>query len=172
MASNRLTLQAVYFGDSLNTYNVATLDYPGQLGAFLEKNGKLYQLVQVDSGSNALVANDVVFWADFDDFKVSNDVSDMTGCQNRPAGIAIGAGTISSYCFIQVRGDYATVRTNQDDDIAQGDTIIVDLDEDGQCDSVALGTASTHIPLGIATAADIDANDTVAAYLCPPLNGA
>lgn len=175
MASNRLSLQSMYIGEGLTSYNVATLDHPGQLGGFLEKDGKKYQLVKVDSSSNALAANDVVVWIDFDDFVVTNDVSDISGteanAQNVPAGVAIGTGTIGYYCFIQVRGP-ATIRTNQDDDIAAGDVLFADGNEDGQCNSTAAGTAPIAIPLAVATAADDDSADTVAAVLIPPLNGA
>ena len=171
MANNRLSNAAFYFDGTVATSSWTTLPYPGMLGQFFNKDGKKYQLVKNASTSNALAANDVCFWSDFDDFEVSTDCSDTTGCANRPAGIALGTVAAGSYCFIQVRGPYATIRTNQDDDIAAGDTIIVDTDEDGQCDSVALGTASTHVPLAIATAADVDADDTVAGILIPPLNG-
>jgi len=174
MANNRLSNGAIEFDGTLATTNLATLQHPGQLGQFFNKDGKKYQLVQVDSSSNALAANDVVSWIDYDAFIVTNDVSDISGTEanaaNQPAGVAIGTGTIGYYCFIQVRGA-CTIRTNQDDDIAAGDVLIVDGNEDGQCNSTAAGTAPINIPLAIATAADDDTADTVAAMLIVPLNG-
>lgn len=172
---NRLSNGSLYLNSgSIATFNSATLPAGGQLGMFVNENGKKYQLVKVDSSSNALAANDVVSWIDYDDFVVTNDVSDISGTEanaaNQPAGVAVGTGTIGYYCFIQVRG-VCTIRTNQDDDIAAGDVLIVDGNEDGQCNSTAAGTAPINIPLAVATAADDDTADTVAAVLIVPLNG-
>lgn len=175
MASNRLNTGALWLDGAVTSLNVATLPFPGMLGQFYEKDGKKYQLVKVDSSSNALAANDVVSWIDYDDFVVTNDVSDISGTEanaaNQPAGVAVGTGTIGYYCFIQVRGT-ATIRTNQDDDIAAGDVLIVDGNEDGQCNSTAAGTAPINIPLAVALAADDDTADTVSGMLIVPLNGA
>lgn len=173
--NNRISNGAIYFDTAtIATYAATTLPYGGMLGMFVNKDNKKYQLVLVDSGSNALAANDVVVWLDLDDYTVTNDVSDLSATaavvSNNPAGVALGTVAAGSYCFIQVRG-IATVRTNQDDDIAAGDTIIADDNEDGQCESVAGGTASTYVPLGIALAADVDADDTVSVRLTVPLNG-
>ena len=175
MASNRLNTGTIWIEDAVTSANRSSLPYPGQLGMFFEKDGKKFQLVQVHSSSNNTAANDVMVWSDYDDFVVTNDVSDVSATAavvaNRPAGIAAGTITAGNYGFIQVRGP-VTIRTNQDDDIAAGDSIIADGDEDGQCDSVAAGTASTAVTLAIATAAYDDASDTVAALLIVPLNGA
>ena len=175
MASNRLSNQAVWIGPGVTSFNESTLFAGGQLGMFYEKDGKKYQLVKTDSSSNALAANDVVCWIDFDDFVVTNDVSDISGteanAQSQPAGIALATVTIGNYAWIQVRGP-VTIRTNQDDDIAAGDVLFADGNEDGQCNSTAAGTAPIAIPLAIATAADDDTADTVAAVLIVPLNGA
>lgn len=173
--SNRLEGSPLWIEEGLTDFNSSTLYQTGALGQFLEKNGKKYQLVKIDSSSNALAANDVVSWIDYDDFVVTNDVSDISGteanAQNFPAGVAIGTGTIGNYVFIQVRG-VATIRTNQDDDIAAGDVLFVDGNEDGQCNSTAAGTAPVAIPLAVALAVDDDTADTVSAILIAPLNGA
>jgi len=175
MASNRLDNVAAWIGEGLATFNETTLTIPGQLGGFYEKNGVKYQLVLVDSGSNALAVNDVVLWKDSSLFSVTNDVSDVSGTSanaaNSPAGIAASVTSAGKYGWIAVRGD-VTIRTNQDDDIALGDVIIADGDEDGQCDSVAAGAAITAIPLAVAVAADDDTADTVLGRLIVPLNGA
>jgi len=86
-----------------------------------------------------------------------------TNSLNRPAGVAIAAGTSGQYGVIQCYGYYATIATNGDDDIADDTTLI--LGGSGTCDSVAAGTASTYRPLAIALAADVDASNTVAGHL-------
>lgn len=172
MASNKLNTGALFINEGVATFNVATLSLPGQLGMFYEKDGKKYQLVLLTAGAVAGAAGQAVWWHDFDDFVVNNDISDLTTARNQPAGVVLGTVTAGNYCFIQVRGPYATVKTNADDDIAAGDTLIIAATTDGTVDSVAAGTASTYVPFGIATAADVDADDTVAAILTMPLNGA
>jgi hypothetical protein len=91
----------------------------------------------------------------------SSDISDAS--PNQPAGVGIGAIAASSYGWVQCYGYHATVNTNGDDDIADGDTII--LGADGVVNSVTAGTASTYKPLGVAVAADVDGDDTVATFL-------
>ena len=172
MASNRLANQAAWIGPGVTSFNESTLFVPGQLGMFYEKDGKKYQLVQLTAGAVAGAAGQAVWWHDFDDFVVNNDISDLTTARNQPAGVVLGTVTAGNYCWIQVRGPHSAVKTNADDDIAAGDTLIIAATTDGTVDSVAAGTASTYVPFGIATAADVDADDTVAAILTMPLNGA
>ena len=171
MASNKLNTGALWIGEGITTFNEATLPLAGQLGMFFEKDGKKYQLVKLTTGV-AGAAGQAVWWHDFDDFVVNNDISQLTTARNQPAGVILGTVTVGNHCFIQVRGPYATVKTNGDDDIAAGDTLIIAATTDGTVDSVLAGTASTFVPFGIATAADVDAADTVAAILTMPLNGA
>jgi hypothetical protein len=126
---------------------------------------RYYKYVQ--AAADTTVANGTVLsYTDYTRTIVTSDIDD--GHPNRPAGVGIGAITASYYGWIQVQGYHAAVITNADDDISAGDLLIVDTDEDGQCDSVAGGTACTYVPLGAAYAADVDASDTVAALLyCP-----
>lgn len=127
---------------------------------------KIYKYVQ--AAADTTVANGTVLtYVDTTRTVVTNDISDSK--PNFVAGVGIGAITASYYGWIQIQGYHSAVVTNADDDISKGDTLIVDADEDGQCDSVAAGTASTYLPLGIAAADDVDASDTVAAHLCCPL---
>lgn len=93
---------------------------------------------------------------------VTDDIS--TSKQGLPAGVAVGAITNNYYAWVQIGGYHPEVDTNGDDDISDGDTLILSS-TDKKCDSVASGTASTYKPLGIAVAADVDAADTVAALL-------
>jgi hypothetical protein len=71
--------------------------------------------------------------------------------------------------LIIVQGPYATINTDGGDDIAAGDTIINDADK--VVNSVAAGNASTYVPLAIATAADVNDDNTVAGYIIAPHNG-
>lgn len=168
MASNKLGTQALYIEAGLTSMNLATLPYPGQLGQFMEKDGAKYQLVQFKSTTTTIAAGTPVMWTDRANFVVSAKVADTK--RNEVAGVALGTVTAGSYGFIQVRGNHATVLANGDDDIAQGDVIIFGA-TDGVVDSTAAGTAPLYVPLGVASAADVDANNTVAVDLTVPLNG-
>lgn len=164
----RLRTQALYIdAASIATMNSATLPYPGQLGQFFEKDGKMYQLVQLDTSSITGAANAAASWIDYDDFVVTTDVSDTN--LNQPAGVLLGTVTTLYYCFLQVRGN-ATVATDGGDDIAAADVLFIDPTTDGTVDSTAAGTAPLYIPLGVANAADVDTTDLVSINLCPPLN--
>lgn len=88
----------------------------------------------------------------------------ITNARNKPSGVGIGVITSGNYGWIQCYGYHSAVKTNGDDDIAVGDTIIV-ANSTGVADSVASGTASTFKPIGVAMAADVDAADTVAVFI-------
>lgn len=169
--ANRLVTQALWVEGSIATFNSSTLYAGGQLGEFCEQNGAKYQLVKLDSSAVTAAAGNAVAWiGDSANFTVTNDISDTK--QNRPAGVLLTAVTAGNYCFIQVRGDYGTVKTDGGDDIAEGDYVWLDDSVDGGVDSTAAGNASIFQALGVALAADVDANNTVAVQLFPPLNGA
>lgn len=173
--TNRVANQGVWIGAGFTTEDssATTALLPGQLGQVVIQADKAYQLVQFDTTANGLAtvaAGQPVLWKTPASFLVTNDYDVITAARNFPAGVALLANTSGYYGWIQVAGPYATVVTNGDDDIGQGDTIIYGA-ADGVVDSVAAGTASTFVPLGIATAADVDANNTVAVYLSPPHNG-
>lgn len=124
---------------------------------------RAYRYVQ--AASDTTVANGTVLtYSDSYKFTATSDVSDAAS--NQIAGVGIGAITASYYGWVQCYGYHSAVITNADDDIADGDVIIVDTDEDGQCDSIASGASITQKILGIAVAADVDGSDTVAAQLC------
>lgn len=84
--------------------------------------------------------------------------------RNQPAGVGIGAITAGNRGWIQIAGYHSAVITNADDDITDGDSIIMSA-TDGKVDSTAAGTAPTHKTLGIAVADDDNAADTVAVQL-------
>jgi len=128
-------------------------------------NDKEYRYVQFDNGAGNVTAaaGQVVTWKTYASKVVTNDISD--GATNLPAGVLQNVVTDQYYTFVQTGGRYSTLKTDGGDDIAANDTIIVDPSVDGTVDSVAAGTASTHAVVGIALAADVDANNTVDALL-------
>ena len=94
---------------------------------------------------------------------VTDDISDQK--QNGVAGVGIGAITAASYGWIQLTGYHSVVKTNGDDDIARGDSVILSA-TDGKVDSTASATAPIVKILGVCVTADINADDTVAVQLC------
>jgi len=124
---------------------------------------KTYRYVQ--AASDTTVANGTALGfvaADLTQTSVSSDADDFY--LDMVAGVGIGAITASYYGWIQTHGYHSVVKTNADDDIAAGVKLIL-CSTDGTVDSMAANTASTNTVVGIAVAADVDANDTVAAYL-------
>lgn len=169
--NGRLMNVGTWIEGGLTSFNVTSLAEGGQLGQAWESNGCMYQIVKNSStsGNAALAAGTPVLWEDFDDFLVTVDQNGSGISRNFPAGVSMGTVATGSYGIIQISGPYATVKTNGDDDIALGDTVIYAA-TDGVVDSVAAGTASTYVRLGIATAADVDADNTVAIQIQVPLN--
>lgn len=123
-----------------------------------------YTYVQLDADAAAAGANGTVYtFSDVYKKEVTNDIS--ASHPNKPAGVGVGTLTLGYYGYIQHYGYHSAVKTDGGDDIAAGDTVIVDPSVDGTADSVAQGTAPTHKPLGVAVAADVDASNTVAVFL-------
>ena len=85
---------------------------------------------------------------------VTNDVSEDNGIA---AGVGMGVVTQNYYSWMVVQGRYL-VKTNGDDDIADGDVIIIASDG-GLANSGSDPGVVTRI--GFALAADVDADDTV-----------
>jgi len=100
---------------------------------------------------------------------VTNDTTDAHGTEanaaNYVAGVLPAVVTAGNYGNIIVEGYHATIQTNADDDIAEGDALIADGDADGDCNSTAAGTAPIAKILGWATADDVDGDDTVAGLI-------
>lgn len=156
------------------------------LGEKFEKGGKTYRLVQVHTVciSDVIPSNNVLYYVS--ENVVTNDVSESaTGDEDSLAGIAptldasVPESTSSAtyYMLMQelVRGDFATVTTNGDDDIVAGDYVIAA--GDGASNSFLVDPATPGAPtdgelqalqanvsgrlLGVAMAADVDAANTV-----------
>lgn len=120
----------------------------------------------VKTASDTTVANGtaLAFTSGYPGGTVTLDISDAK--QNYVAGVGIGVISPGQYGWIQCYGYHSAVITNGGDDIAAGDSLILAASaDDGMCDSVAAGTAPTYKTLGIAVAADVDAANTVAAFL-------
>lgn len=99
--------------------------------------------------------------------------NDITGGAATPfavifGGLALGVMTENYYGWVLVRGAYPTIKTSGADDIAAGEALICHASTDGTCDGVA-ANAMTVAAFGVATAADVDANNTVAGYICGPV---
>ena len=121
---------------------------------------KKYRYVQ--AAADTTVANGTCLtFTDLYRRTASSDISD--GDVNQGCGVGIGAIAASSYGWVQCYGYHSAVITNGDDDIADGDSVI--LGADGVCDSVASGTAPTSKPLGYAVDADVDGSNTVETFL-------
>lgn len=150
---------------------VPTSDQREELGAIAytqdTTNGlRKWKYVQFDNGTGdvASAANSVAFYiaASYKDSIVTCDCSDSD--PNYVAGVFTQAFTDQYYGWILVGGK-ATVATDGADDISATDALIGSASTDGTCDSVAADTAPTNKVLGWALAADVDASNTVSAYL-------
>jgi len=103
---------------------------------------------------------------------MSTVTNDITGGSATPwavvfAGVCLGVMTQDYYGWVLIRGYYPTLKTSGADDIAAGESLIMHASTDGTCDGVA-ANAMTVASFGIATAADVDANNTVAGYVGAP----
>lgn len=108
-------------------------------------------------------------------FSVTNDVSGGSSVGLRFAGAVVNkdqyGNTVTAvpaqndYGWLLTRGYHSAIRTNGDDDIAQDDTLIM-VATDGVVDSVAKATTTgTLLKVGYAADVDVDASNTVAAYV-------
>lgn len=143
------------------------------LGQYREENGRGYRYVKYDegAGSVAAVANQIAFYLGTTDdttegptntfWEVTSDVSDSH--RSKVAGRLCAVIADEGYGWLQTRGP-ATLKTNGDDDIALGQSII-SANTDGTVDSVAVGTAPTHQVIGWALTADVDGADTIAVFM-------
>jgi hypothetical protein len=139
--ANRIVNQAVFVGpvNDVENTNVASLDYPGQLGAIVRISDKTYQLIQVSAGAASPAPADgiLAFWVTRGSFIVGND-DESEGGGNAAAGIFHNAITVSQYGFIQTGGSSDNVLTNG---------------TSGDVATVAEGTAATLMPVGYFTVA-------------------
>lgn len=109
------------------------------------------------------------------DFKVSNDVAGGSSINLRFAGaitnVDANGNAVTAvpaqndFGWLMTAGFHSAIKTNGDDDIAAGDTLIM-VATDGVCDSIAAATTTgTLLEIGEAMAADVDAANTVAGWI-------
>lgn len=143
---------------------------PGQVGISFELNDKVYTPVILDSGCTAatptglVAANQLLFWKSKANRIVTNDrrmalgasVTNASG--NFVAGVARCAvpaasmGTGGALICMLVRGYGITLKAGTVSGLGQ--QIVADTDANGpQVLGVAVGTASTYAPVGVAESA-------------------
>jgi len=139
--------------------NEETLYAPGELGQVFDTNDKTYQIVKCDSGATAstsagaVAANDLAFWKDKDKYLVTNDAAQAIGAgtanayRNQVAGVFRVAATAGYHVAVLQRGDNIPVNATGG---GIGQTAIANSGSDADAAFVAVGTASTYMPLGIA----------------------
>ena len=146
-----------------STYNTAAADSSLVVGGLYRyaTNGWIYRYVQfLDAVTYA--AGQSVEWAATTGLSVTNDRAGASSVGRAAAGVVLAVMTQNYYGFILVNGFYATLATSGADDIAAGETLITHATTDGTVDGVATWTLGC---LGVATAADVDADNTVAGYV-------
>lgn len=125
-----------------------------------EETGKRFQLVQMHTaaavGSAVVQGTSICAYVDLDAYTVTDDVSaTLETTHPRVAGFAgsacpVSTGSVTYYFWVQIDGPVhttltgttlATIVTNGDNDITDGDALILTA-TDNTVDSVAAGTAS------------------------------
>jgi len=147
----RANIQGLWIGGNGQPANVseATPFQPGQLGkvAWLPGGSKneaiAYQYVYRTTDATAAADGSIAYWADLDDFQVTNIATSAIGGVTTPlvAGAFLGANPASgSYGFIQVTGEK--------DGVACTGTAVVGqpLCEAGQNLLTARGTQAADLP--------------------------
>jgi hypothetical protein len=147
-----------------DTWMMATLQRPGELGKAYDWNDRAYQRVKVDSGATAantvgaVAANQLAFWKDKSQYIVTNDkrfaLQDgvANSFANNVAGIFRAAVTSGYYCDILIRGRNIALEVATADEAAVtgGVSLIADVTADtASVDGIAVGTATTYQKLGI-----------------------
>ncbi|MFA5217129.1 hypothetical protein [Sulfuricurvum sp.] len=140
---------------------VTGTDQKFTLGTTRKVGDKSYIYCQIAAASGACANGSVLYYTSTEGVFTTSGTAAVRNLVKGVGNHAIAAG---SFGWVQTWGDHTAVKTNGDDDIAAGDSLI-GLSSTGTCDSVAGGTAPTYNAFGIATAADVDSQDTVAAYL-------
>ena len=150
---------------SPDTVNYSPEYAPGERGLAYDYNDKAYQIVQLDSGATAATptgipaVNQLAYWRDKDRYVVTNDRRfamnlgiGTAAYQNFVAGVIRNAATPGNIIHILQRGDNIPM-LDGGNTFAAGESIIAEADAVGAVDRIALGTAVTFRPLGIARGA-------------------
>ena len=121
---------------------------------------KLYRYGQFKDAVT-YAAGQVCTIAAVDQTAFTNDISGGSSIGSIVAGICLAVMTQNYYGFVLCSGYYATIKTSGADDIAVGEALFVHSSTDGTCDGASASTFSTG-NFGVASVADIDADNTVA----------
>lgn len=153
---------ATYIGSqgAISALNVATLYKPGELGSRVSTpDGKIFQIVQCDSGPTSVAIGDVAFWMTKSSYKVTNKQVDASELRNAVAGVFTAAVTPGNYCAIQISGR-AKVKCTLNN-MGAGDTLVANTGTASDVVNVALGTAPTCIPLGLSPTAQASSSSLI-----------
>lgn len=156
-------IQTVWLGrtGAFATFNEPSLQFPGQLGAIVEDEGKCYRLVQHSGGTGAVatVAGGRSIWKTRASTLVTMDVTDgEAGGVNDCAGAYLGVITTLYYCYIQMGGSQSLL---SDGSVAKGDLMTGGSTTDGEFDTIG---GATELAVAVAYADDSGSPAYTAAY--------
>jgi len=121
------------------TETSATARYePGTIWAD-PATGNMYKYVLVED--MALAVGDVVEYSDTTGYEVTKDRAGGSSIGRVVAGVALGTVADASYCWIQMRGRNANVKT--DGAVTAGQGLVPHATVDGRADSEANGSTVT-----------------------------
>ncbi len=135
------------------------------VGSIAMVDSKTYMYVQFDNGTSAVAAaaNATCYWYDETYYIVTSDIGDSS--ENRACGVFTVALTDQYYGWVLIDGYCSALKTDGGDAIAAGDFLTAVSGTDGVVTRATANTAAPYRVVGVATAADSDANNTVAAYI-------
>lgn len=160
---------------SFGTDDAVTTAYTYQAFPLLtvrEEDGKKYRFVKFDNGSgNVAAAAGSLCYLTATAGLVCSDESDWL----TPFGVFQSAIADGGWGWVLVYGVYATTKTSGDDDIIIGDALISTTTDGavGRINATAFTTTAATLTqaqrmvrlVGYAVAADVDADNTVAAFI-------
>jgi len=140
------------------SFNQQTLDYPGQLGLQFDRgDGKRYRIVKLDSGatsttpSGAVADNQLAYWKNRSKSLVTND-SRFALSLNSIAGVFRESATAGYHTCVQTGGIGDLI---DDDGATVVGEVMVPSATSTKVTGIAVGTAPTYLPVGVARAADV-----------------
>lgn len=169
MANVRTNNNGTVYTDAVTDTYTSTQGAKWTLGSYREEDSKGYRFVAFDNGTGnvAAVSGDICYsFSATSPYTVTMDLTDAVGDTNGVMGVFLSVIPDGGYGWIQTHGYHATVKTDAGDDFAEGDAAIAHASTDGVVDRTAEGTAPVSKVVGWALAADVDADDTVALFLC------
>ena len=155
-AGNYNTASYIGSQSSIAAMNVVALYKPGELGSRVSTpDGKVFQIVQCDSGPTSVAVGDVAFWKTKSTYVVTNKQVDASELRNAVAGVFTAVVTPGYYCAVQISGRGKVKCTSNS---GAGDFFVANTGTASDAAVVALGTAATCIPLGISPTAQAPAS--------------